>query len=63
MRDIKYSKSRDNYLAQICATHYHAQIGPQDKDRVIKELVVCNNKVLGATLKVLPLVINPPEMN
>ncbi len=28
---------------QICATQYHAQLGLSDKDRAIKELVVCNS--------------------
>ena len=40
MRDIN-SMSRGNALAQRGATHYLAQLGPQDKGRAIKGLVVC----------------------
>ena len=38
-RDID-SKSRGNALPIKDATHYHAQLGPPDKDRAIKGLVV-----------------------
>ncbi len=38
MRDMN-STSRGEYQTNV--THYHAQLGPPDKDRAIKGLVFC----------------------
>ena len=42
MRDID-CMSRGVPWLQTGATHYHAQLGLQDKGRAIKGLVVCNS--------------------